>query len=103
MGDAGAVWRAAREARREKRHATVQHRRARFERLTEHPDVIVLQRLGPHGYRLIHFEWPQSRYVDFWPTTSAILTSDGRRLKGWVKLLREVGVPRGPWEVDGRT
>lgn len=71
---------------------------ARFERLLARDDVILLRRLGEHGYRLISYEWPQSQYVDFWPRTSRLRGQSGRTYTGWTQLLKVLGVPRGDWE-----
>lgn len=98
MSDVGEMWIAVRKERRERLDTIEPERMERFARLANHPDVIVLRRLGEYGYRLCHYDKPQSEYVDFWPRTSSVRVHDGQCFKGWVKLLRALGVRRGEWE-----
>ena len=96
MSDSADLWRAVRDERRAKLDTLEPKRMDRLERLLDRDDVILLRRLGHHGYRLIHYDWPQSRYVDFWPRTSTIRYK-GQTDKGWIRLLKILGVPRKGW------
>ena len=93
MNETNEMWRGVKEARRKRLDDLEDFRTARFLRLLdEHPEIIMLRRLGRYGYRVVHYDRPQSQYVDFWPRTSAIRTWDGRSLKGFIKLKRTLGL-----------
>lgn len=67
-------------------------RLARFAKLAARPDVHVVERAdGWVGIRA------EGRWVDFHPVTSRFV-SDGKAGKGWVQLLRALGIKRGAWE-----
>lgn len=102
MGDSGDVWRSAKAERRRVREVTTSRRFKRFQRLAQHPEIIVVRELGSSGYRLIYYDDPVSRYVDFWPSTSTFRDYRGRKGKGWVRLLKRLGIERGPWEREAR-
>ena len=97
MSEVGDMWREIKEDARRHKDEQEPYRMARLEWLLERGDVILVRRLGEYGYRLIHYEWPQRRYVDFWPRTSAIRTHDGRSMKGWTKLLKLLGINPMEW------
>lgn len=95
MNETNEVWRGVRAGRRRYLDEQEPKRWDRLRALVREGEVIQLRTLGEHGVRLLHYDRPQSEYVDFWPRTSVFVTHDGRRGKGWVRLLRALGVNRG--------
>lgn len=81
--------------RRERTEANRAFRRARFQKLIDHPDIIVLRTLSGNGSRIMHYEWPRSKYIDFWPASCTYKWSDGRTGEmEWRRLLRRLNIAR---------
>lgn len=79
------------------------YRMARLNWLLARGDIILLRTLPNAGVRLIHYEWPQSRYLDYWPETSTFRTGDDRAYKGWAKLLKMLDIGDDEWRTAART
>lgn len=75
----------------------VEYRRLRFSWLAQRPEVVVIESTPFGGFRLIHYEWPQSQAIEFYPDTSVFERSDGTRDKGWNRLLKELTIPTSEW------
>lgn len=97
MSEVAEFWRDVHAESKRWKDSKEQYRVERlFKMLEDFDEIILLRELGPYGYRLMHFEWPQSHYVDYWPRTGAI-RYQGETHKGWIKLLKILGI-RKRWK-----
>ena len=93
MSDSAEMWRTVKEKRKARLDESHDQRVMKLTlMLANHPELVLVRELGAHGVRLSRVDWPEGKFIDFWPRTLRSGTHDGTYAKGWTPLLRYLGV-----------
>ena len=90
------MWGAGKEASRASKDKQGPYRIFRLHWARER-DLLRFKKLSEHHYRVWHPE-RENDPVDFWPRTSSI-RYQGESYKGWVKLMKILGIPPQSWRI----